>query len=206
MTARGYTLVARIQGTGIEFSPVSNTWADTSTINEYTAADKTARTTMKNRGWSELKQNVLRVCYDGPETNCADFSHNKGITLTELFNNQFGVEVDEKYTFNSLLRAFGKKCETGRMLRQWCGLNVASICHPQDINPNLNPTNHIARIGCVGDILFTCGPDDYALGIGVSSCYDQYGCAKVGPLTANLHWACVPQYGAFNQTSFLYVN
>lgn len=206
MTVKGWTLVARVQGLGIGFSPVSNIWADSSTINEPTSPDKTAVTSMKNRGWSELKQNSIRVCYDGVDSHCADFTHNKDITLTELFNNQFGVEVDEKYTFDSLLKAFGKKCDTGRMVRQWCGLNVASICHPQDINPNLNPTNHIARIGCVGDILSTCGPDDFALGIGVSSCYDRYGCAKVGPLTHNLHYACVPHYGAYNHTSFIYVN
>lgn len=206
MTTRGYTLVARIQGTGIDFSPVSNTWADTSTINELTAPDKYANTTMKNRGWSQLRNKVLRVCYDGPNSHCADFSHNKNITLTELFNNQFGVVVDENYKLDTLLKAFGKICDTSRIVRQWCGLNVASVCHPQDINPNLNPTNHIARIGCVGDILSTCGPNDYALGVGVTSCFDGYGCSKVGPNTPNLHWACVLPHGAYNQTSFVYVN
>lgn len=206
MVARGWTLVARIRGDEKDFSPVSNNWADTNTINPNTAADITARSTMKNPGWSDLKQSAVRVCYDGPDTHCATFTHNRAVSLSELFNNQFGVIVDERHTFDSLMKAFGKKCDVSRLVRQWCGLNVASVCHPKDINPNLNPTNHIARIGCVGDILRTCGPNDFALGLGVTSCFDGYGCAKVGPKTPNLHYACVPNYGAFNQTAFIYIN
>lgn len=205
MVARGWTLVARVPGSSIEFSPVSNTWATNSVINDESAPDTNTQKVMKNIGWADLPSNVLRVCYDGPKTHCATFTHNRNMSLSELFNNQFGVTVDERYTMESLLRAFGKSCDLSRMRKQWCGLNTASVCHPQDINPNLNPTNHIARIGCLGDLLRTCGPNDYALGIGVTSCYDGYGCSKVGPMTPNLHYACVPSYGAFNQTSFLYV-
>lgn len=205
MVARGWTLVARVPGSSIEFSPVSNTWATNSVINDESAPDTNTQKVMKNIGWANLRSNILRVCYDGPKTHCATFTHNRNMSLSELFNNQFGVTVDERYTVESLLRAFGKSCDLSRMRKQWCGLNTASVCHPQDINPNLNPTNHIARIGCLGDLLRTCGPNDYALGIGVTSCYDGYGCSKVGPMTPNLHYACVPSYGAFNQTSFLYV-
>lgn len=206
MAARGWTLVARIKGDSNEFSPVSSNWAGTNTINSDTAAEITARSNMKNPGWSELKENAIRLCYDGPNTHCVTFTHNRGLTLSELFNNQFGVLVDEKHTFDSLKKAFGKDCDVSRMVRQWCGLNVASTCHPQDINPNLNPTNHIARIGCLGDIVKTCGLDDFALGVGVTSCFDGYGCSLVGPATPSLHYACLPKYGAFNQTAFLYIH
>ena len=203
--ARGWTLVARVPGMSNEFSPVSNNWATNSAIDSETAPDISKRSAMKNLGWSDMRSNILRVCYDGPKSFCATFTHNRNMPLAELFNNQFGVTVDERYTMESLMRAFGKSCDLSRAKHQWCGLNLASVCHPQDINPNLNPTNHIVRIGCLGDLLRTCGPNDYALGIGVTSCYDGYGCSKVGPNTPNLHHACVPYYGAFNQTAFLYV-
>ncbi|XP_068747030.1 uncharacterized protein [Montipora capricornis] len=205
LVARGWTLVARVPGSSNDFSPVSNTWATDSLINPETAPDTITTKAMKNTGWSDLRSNILRVCYDSADQHCATFTHNRNMSLAELFNNQFGVQVDEKWKMEQLLRAFGKSCDLSRMTKEWCGLNTASVCHPQEINPNLNPTNHIARIGCLGDLLSTCGPNDFALGIGVTSCYDGYGCAKVGPMTPNLHYACVPSYGAFNQTSFLYV-
>ncbi|XP_015757733.1 PREDICTED: uncharacterized protein LOC107337126, partial [Acropora digitifera] len=166
MVARAWTLVARVPGSSNDFSPVSNTWASDSLINPETAPDTITTKAMKNAGWADLRSNVLRVCYDSPDKHCATFTHNRNMPLTELFNNQFGVVVDEKWDMARLLKAFGKNCDLERLTRQWCGLNTASVCHPQEINANLNPTNHIARIGCLGDLLATCGPNDFALGIG----------------------------------------
>ncbi|KAJ7373839.1 hypothetical protein OS493_009161 [Desmophyllum pertusum] len=108
MAARGWTLVARIPGSSNEFSPVSNTWATTSVINDETAPDTNTQNVMKNVGWSDLRSNILRVCYDGPRTHCATFTHNRNMSLAELFNNQFGVTVDEDYKMDTLLKAFGK--------------------------------------------------------------------------------------------------
>ena len=211
---RGWTLVARVNGTENHFTAVSNTWADNSVIRPETAWDTTLRSTMKSHGWYSIDNNAIKVCYDGPSKYCAIFTHNIGDNLASLFSNEFGVITDEKWKFKDLLQAFGKSCESmdpkdktlPRMQKEWCGLNLANICHPEDINPNLNPTNHIVRIGCIGAFTKSCTPADFALGIGVTSCFDGYGCGRVGPKTDSMHWACPKQYGSFQQTAFIYVN
>ena len=212
---KAWTLVARVNGTENHFSAVSNTWADKSLIRSETAFDKDLRSTMKSHGWYAITGNAIKVCYDGLDTHCAEFTHNLGQDLTSLFANEFGVVPDEKWKFKDLLRAFGQSCDKvepkdknkkPEMTKEWCGLNVANVCHPEDINPNLNPTNHIVRIGCIGAFSKSCTPADFALGIGITSCFDGYGCGRVGPKTPSLHWACSPTYGTFAHTSFIFVN
>lgn len=73
------------------------------------------------------------------------------------------------------------------------------------------------RIGCIGDSTNSgfagCagGPDDYALGIGVSSCYDGGSCVNVGSgsnTTPSLHirgGSYQTSLGYINTTAFLYV-
>ncbi|XP_065669760.1 uncharacterized protein LOC100214365 isoform X2 [Hydra vulgaris] len=203
---RGWTLVARVNGTSNDFNGVSNAWADNSVFNHETSSDIYLRSAMKNHGWFLMRANVIKVCFDGAQKDCAEFSHNMGMRLNELFSQEFGVVVEQKWKFDDLLRALGKSCDTSKIKRQWCGLNLANICHPEDMNPNLNPTNHIVRIGCIGAASFTCTPADYAIGLGVSSCYDGYGCDRVGPKTPSMHWSCPPFYGTFDQTGFIYIN
>ena len=196
-----------MNGTENHFTAVSNTWADRSVIRAETAWDLDLRSTMKSHAWFLIKNNAIKVCYDGPSKNCAIFSHDIGEDLTTLFANEFGIVVQEKWRFEKLLTAFGKACDkVSKMNKEWCGLNLANICHPEDINPNLNPTNHIVRIGCIGALSKSCTPADFSIGIGVTSCFDGYGCGRVGPKTASMHWACSPTYGVFPQTAFLYVN
>ncbi|KAF1744319.1 hypothetical protein MXB_3248 [Myxobolus squamalis] len=203
---RGWTLVAKILGKGYEFSPVSNIWADKSVINADSIVDDESRNTSKSHAWFLLRSNSLKLCIDGLFYHCADFTHNLGITLSDLFESQYGVSTEENWEFKKLLNAFGKTCNTKNMKKEWCGLNLANICHPQEMNPNLNPTNHIVRIGCIGSEDIKCTPSDFAIGVGVSSCYDGYGCERLGPSTPNLHWSCKPFYGTFDKISFLYVN
>ena len=212
---RGWTLVARVNGTGNDFTAVSNTWADNSVIRPATAWDLSLRSTMKSHGWALIKQNAIKVCYDGPEKDCAIFTHNIGMPMDKLFATTFGIDTDENWKFDTLLKAFGKSCDTKNLRKQWCGLNLANICHPDDINPNLNPTNHIVRIGCIGSFSKSCTPADFAIGLGLTSCYDGYGCGRVGPRTPSMHWACsmknatdstAAYYGTFDQTAFVYVN
>lgn len=161
---------------------------------------------MKNHGWFLLKANAIKVCFKGAGKDCALFSHNLGMRLNELFAQEYGVVVEQKWTFGKLLNSFGKSCDTSKVKKEWCGLNLANICHPEDMNPNLNPTNHIVRIGCIGALSWSCTPGDFAIGIGVTSCYDGYGCERVGPRTPSMHWSCPPNYGAFDQTGFIYVS
>lgn len=153
-----------------------------------------------------MKNNAINICFDGPEKDCATFTHNLGMTLSNLFENQFGITVEEKWTFDGFLKAIGKSCNLKEMNKYWCGLNMANICHAEEYNPNLNPTNHIVRIGCIGENELTCTPDDYAIGIGVTSCFDGYGCKRVGPNTPSMHWACDPFFGTLEQIAFIYIN
>jgi len=202
----GWTLVARINGGSDEFSPVSENWANDKTFNDNTSPDTTQKTSMKNQGWSSLPCNKILVCLTGPTTSCASFTHNKNMSLTDLFKRQFGIVPTEQYTFATLLKAFGKSCDLSVLRQGWCGLNLANTCNPQKDNPNVIPvkTTHIARIGCIGDQQATCFPDDFAFGIGVSSCKDGYGCTAVGK-SKNLHYRCNYVHGTLMETAFLYI-
>ncbi|XP_068678355.1 uncharacterized protein [Montipora foliosa] len=202
----GWTLVARINGVNDEFSPVSENWANDKVFNEITSPDTTQKTSMKNEGWSSVPCNKILVCLTGPTTSCAPFTHNKNMSLTDLFKTQFGVVPTEQYTFATLLKAFGKSCDLSVLRQGWCGLNLANTCNPQKEDPNVFPvkTTHIARIGCIGDQQATCFPDDFAFGVGVSSCKDGYGCTAVGK-SRNLHYRCSYVHGALMETAFLYI-
>ena len=202
----GWTLVARINGGNDEFSPVSENWANGKTFNDVTSPDTTQKTSMKNDGWSSIAGNKILVCLTGPTTSCAPFTHNKNMSLRELFKTQFGIVPAEQYTFATLLKAFGKSCDLSILRQGWCGLNLANTCNPQKDNPNATPvkTTHIARIGCIGDQQATCFPDDFAFGVGVSSCKDGYGCSAVGK-SKNLHYRCNYVHGTLMETAYLYV-
>ncbi|KAF1744320.1 hypothetical protein MXB_3249 [Myxobolus squamalis] len=156
---------------------------------------------------NNLISSKLLVCYQGYDQACAPFTHNKNTTLLDLFNNEFGVVPDEQYTFSSLMKAFDKSCDVSALRQSWCGINLANICDPHAQSPNDSPprTTHIVRIGCIGDKTATCFPDDYAIGIGVTSCKDGFGCSNVGQ-SKNLHYRCDYVYGYFSQTAYLYVN
>lgn len=197
--------MARVNGTSNDFTAVSNAWSDTSVFNHESAGDTCKRSSMKNHGWFLLTTNAIRLCFDGPDKDCAIFSHNLGMRLDEMFAKEYGILTEQKWKFDNLMKAFGKACDTSKIKKEWCGINLANICHPEDMNPNLNPTNHIVRIGCIGAEIRTCSPADYAIGVGVTSCQDGYGCDRVGPKTPSMHWSCPPNYGAFDQTAFMYV-
>lgn len=175
-------------------------------MNTEQLVDLDAKNTSKSHSWFLLRSNALKLCIDGQTSHCADFTHNLGMTLSNIFENQYGITTEENWDFKKLMAAFGKTCDAGNLKNEWCGLNMANICSPQDTNPNLNPTNHILRIGCIGSEDDQCAPGDYALGVGVSSCYDGYGCERPGPATQNLHWACKPFFGIFDKVAFLYIN
>lgn len=146
------------------------------------------------------------LCLTGHDTGCAPFTHKRSMSLAHLFKTQFGVVPDEQYSFATLLKAFGKSCDLSVLRQGWCGLNLGDTCDPTNNDPNKKPvsTTHIARIGCIGDIQATCFPDDYALGVGVSSCKDGYGCENVGD-SKNMHYRCDYVHGTLMHTAFLYV-
>lgn len=111
----GWTLVARVQGMSGDFSPTSPLWANEDVVSPWDAADLTQTTSMKNPGWFSVPNQVVRVCYSGPRSHCATFSHNRGLTLTQLFGTQFAVEVQEEYTFESLMKKLGKHLDLGHL-------------------------------------------------------------------------------------------
>jgi hypothetical protein len=202
----GWTLVGRINGAGTEFSPISDNWTNNVTFNAKTSSDLTQTTSMKNDGWMSLAGNSILLCFTGSSSGCASFTHKRGTNLQKLFKSQFGIVPEEQYSFATLLKAFDKSCDLSVLRQGWCGLNMANTCNPSKENPNFKPvsTTHIVRIGCIGDRQATCFPDDYALGVGVSSCKDGYGCSTVGR-SKNMHYRCDYIHGTFMQTGFLYV-
>lgn len=202
----GWTLVARINGAGTEFSPISDNWINNVTFNANTSTDTSESSSMKNDGWTSLKGNAILLCFTSANKGCARFTHKRGMSLQELFKTQFGVVPEEQYSFATLLKEFGKSCDMSVLRQGWCGLNMANTCNPSKDDPNDRPvhTTHIVRIGCIGDKQATCFPDDYALGVGVSSCKDGYGCNAVG-MSKNMHYRCDYIHGTFMQTGFIYV-
>ena len=98
--------------------------------------------------------------------------------------------------------------------QEWCGLNLGNLCN-MVANPNRNPGTHMVRIGCIGDTSAPrspsgCNPDDYAIGIGVTSCNKPHGCHHFEFSSRNigksLHFSSYPShYGYYDQTAFIYV-
>ena len=201
----GWTLVARAYGNSSEWAPASQYWYNNILVAPDTAADVSAVSSMKNKGWLSIHGKKVKVCYNGPHTNCAVFTHNLGIPLSRLFASNFGVTVTENYNFRTLAAAFGVSF-TFAANAQWCGLNVGDGC-AHGTNPNVAERHTISRIGCIGDYSKkgVCRLDDYALGIGVSSCYDNYSCDKTGTSTKNLHYRSGSKHGVFQQSAFIYV-
>lgn len=189
-----------------DWSPISDNWINNSSFNEDSAYNIDASSSMKTTGYSQLISNVILVCFSGYNTGCAPFTHNKNVPANELFLKYFGIIPEEQYTFATLMKSFGKSCDLSAMRQSWCGLNLANVCDIHGGNPNEKPprTTHIVRIGCIGDKTATCFPDDYAIGIGVTSCKDGFGCNNIGN-SKNLHYRCDYVFGAFSQTAYVYI-
>ena len=198
--------MARVKGQATDWSPVSELWSNTELLNENTAGDIKRTTSMKNVGWNLLKSDVILLCYTGHNSGCAPFTHGKKTSLQDLFKNYYGIVPEEQYTMAPFMKAVGKSCDLSILRQSWCGINLANVCNAKKSSPNDKPptTTHIVRMGCIGDRTATCFPDDYAVGIGVTSCKDGFGCSNVGP-SKNMHYRCDYVYGAFSQTAFIYV-
>ena len=164
---------------------------------------------MKNEGWLAIKGRKLKLCYSGLHTACAVFTHNLQVSLDELFRSKFGVSVEENYSFQTLRSALHVSTSNNyqnNLNKQWCGLNVGDGCN-YATNPNVGDRHTICRIGCIGDKSSTvCRLDDFALGVGVSSCSDQHGCGNTGANTPSLHYRDSSNAnGFFAQTAYIYV-
>ena len=111
----GWTLVARVDGHTNDFAGISPTWTNTDLINEDEGTDLTKTSSMKNYGWGNIISNQLMACFSGPHHHCATFTHNKEMTLSNLFKTQFAVETSEQYTFKSLMGKFGKNLDISQL-------------------------------------------------------------------------------------------
>ena len=111
----GWTLVARVDGHTNDFAGISPTWTNADLINEDEATDLTKTSSMKNYGWGNIISSQLMTCFRGPHHHCATFTHNKEMTLANLFKAQFVVETSEQYTFKSLIRKFGKNLDISQL-------------------------------------------------------------------------------------------
>lgn len=198
-----------MDGKGNEFSPTSSHWYSSSVINPGNSADLNAKGTMKNEGWSTVTGNKLELCYGGPFTDCAVFTHNRNMTLANLFATQFLVSVTENHTFSGLIGLLGVGSSfhqySTTLMKERCGLNFGDGCDA-NVSPNTGGRHTISRIGCIGDqSLNRCQLDDFALGVGVNSCTDGYGCKKTEANTKNLFYSDFNIHGNFQKVVFIYV-
>jgi hypothetical protein len=205
----GWTLVARAKGSTTEWAPASTLWHSTLLLHPTTATDLTATRAMKNEGWLAVRGQKIRLCYNGPYSGCAVFTHNLQVTLEELFRSKFGVRVEENYSFHTLRTSLhvttANNYQGSNLAKQVCGLNIGDGCNLAT-NPNIGDRNTICRIGCIGDKTATeCRLDDFALGVGVSSCFDEHGCRSTGTNTPSLHYRDSNASGLFDQTAYIYV-
>ena len=122
----GWTLVARVDGHTNDFAGISPTWTNSDLINEEEGTDLTKTSSMKNYGWGNIISNQLMSCFSGPRENCATFTHNKEMTLANLFKTQFAVETSEHYTFKSLMGKFGKTLDISE-LKTVTNINISYV-------------------------------------------------------------------------------
>lgn len=113
--AGGWTLVGRAAGLSPDFAPNSPLWYDERVINHHSSADLHNPSSMKNAGWFSIINNMIKVCFSGPNSNCATFTHNKGVTLSTLFATMFAVQTTEAFTFERLMLVFGKHLDLGHL-------------------------------------------------------------------------------------------
>lgn len=111
----GWTLVARVDGHTNDFAGISPTWTNSDLINEEEGTDLSKTSSMKNYGWGNIFNNQLMACFSGPREHCATFTHNKEMTLANLFKTQFAVETSERYTFKTLMGRFGKELDVSKL-------------------------------------------------------------------------------------------
>ena len=191
MTNGGWTLAARVTGGGDTFfAPFSTHWSSDSNFGE----DQDSLTdsgTMKSLAWSTIPGDILRVCYQGSNTGCASFTHERNWTLSQIFGHSERTDTRDEWTWTSLAEAFGVE-DVGTANAYYCGLNIAwADDHNCDTITSADSRTDgsdgaVMRVGCIGDNtnngLGGCagGPDDYALGIGVTSCRDGGSCTNVG--------------------------
>ena len=121
----GWTLVARVDGHTNDFAGISPTWTNSDLINEEEGMDLKKTSSMKNYGWGHIISNQLMACFSGPRQHCATFTHNKQMTLANLFKTQFAVETSEHYTFKSLMGRFGKELDISELKTVNC---VSLVC------------------------------------------------------------------------------
>ena len=101
----GWKVVARAYGNSSEWAPVSQYWYNNILIAPDIAADVSAVSSIKNKGWLSINEKKVKVCYNGLYTNCVVFTHNLGIPLSQLFASTFGVTVTGNYNFRTLAAA-----------------------------------------------------------------------------------------------------
>jgi hypothetical protein len=223
----GYALVGRASGPGTSFVAGSSHWASTSTISPDTCGSCT--TDIKHHGWSTLVSNEVMLCFGSEQANCASFTHGKGKTLQALFQSNTFVMTTESWTFATLRAALGVSSpdwSNSNDLGQFCGLNLGfeDVLTCAQVNPNTQSCGSagvVLRIGCIGDMSTTgiagCtgGPNDQALGVGVTSCASKdnvYGnsCYDVG-CVGNLHFMNRKDphedtiLGTFSNTAYIWV-
>ena len=197
---RGWMLAGKVNGGSTYFNVLSSNWSNVTT----TGAPLTINDSvdMKNNVWNYFPHRVLAMSYQNGNpsaTNWFTFTHNLNITMNSVFswdNVTNGFITFNEYSANNVAGTTPLDYTTktgygnlGLAPHGAVGLNAFMTPGSGGARRNANQFSNGSagsgvRIGFLGDFSAggpvwpgqNGGPDDFALGIGIQSCYDAGGC------------------------------
>jgi hypothetical protein len=197
---RGWMLAGKVDGGSTYFNIVSSNWSNVTTTGNATTINDSAN--MKSNVWNYFPHSVLSMSYQNgnpSSTNWFTFTHNLNITMNAVFswdNVNNGFISFTEYAANVTSAATPLNYSTkvgygniGGAPYGAVGLNVFMTPGTGGARRNAsfaadNVAGSGTRIGYLGDNTAggpvwpgqNGGPDDFALGIGIQSCYDARSC------------------------------
>lgn len=208
---RGWMLAGKVEGGSTYFNIISSNWSSVTTTGTATTINDSAN--MKSNVWNYFAHNVVSMSYQNgnpSSTNWFNFTHNQNITLNAIFSwdnvnngyipfNEYNTHVVSGATPSAYTTALGYG-NIGGSPYGAVGLNVFMTTGSSGERRNANQmtdgnNGSGARMGFLGDNSVggpvwpgqNGGPDDFALGIGIQSCYDARGCNVIDATSPATH-------------------
>jgi hypothetical protein len=198
---RGWMLAGKVDGGSTYFNIVSSNWSNVTTTGNATTINDSAN--MKSNVWNFFPHRVLAMSYQNgtpSSTNWFTFTHNLNITMNAVFSwdnvtngfisfNEYAINVSAGGNPSDYLTKIGYGSSLGGASHGAVGLNAFMTPGSGGARRNAsfaadNVAGSGTRIGYLGDFSSggpvwpgqNGGPDDFALGIGIQSCYDARSC------------------------------
>lgn len=199
---RGWMLAGKVLGSSTVFNILSTNWQNVTTFGTATTINDATAQDMKNNVWNYYPCNVIGMSYQNgtiTSTNWFTFSHRLTITMNAIFNwdneaNGFIQFLEQgegqNWTYGATPLSYSTALGYGNIGGSpygGVGLNafMASGTAGRRYNATTVPQNtggySGVRLGYLGDNSYggnvwpgqVGGPDDFALGIGIQSCYSN---------------------------------